>query len=110
MSRITLAEAKGWSNIYFSDADDRVQLIIDAAEKAVADFLDVPDLEDFVTLDDSPQDSPASGTLDPALKICVLQLCDELWQNRGVTVVGTIQTEGPLWQRIAHFKRTGLGV
>lgn len=110
MSRVTLEEAKSWSNIYFTEKDTEVQLILDAAEKHVADFLNKSDLEDLVTLADSPQDSPASGELDPRAKIVVLQVFDELWQNRGVTIVGTNQVESPMWQRIAHFMREGLGV
>jgi hypothetical protein len=110
MSRVTIEEAKSWSKIYFDDSDTEVQLIVDAAEKHVADFLNKDDLEDFVSFDDSPQDSPASAQLDPRAKVVVLQVFDEMWQNRGVTVVGTIQTEGPMWQRIAHFMRSGLGV
>lgn len=110
MSRVTLEEAKSWSKIYYTEADAEVQLILDAAEKHVADFLNKEDLEDFVSFDDSPQDSPATAELDPRAKLVCLQVFDELWQNRGVTVVGTIQTEGPMWQRIAHFMRSGLGV
>jgi hypothetical protein len=110
MSLVTLAEAKSWSAIYFTEKDVEVQLLIDAAEKHVADFLNKPDLLHLVEYADSPQDSPASAVLDPRAKVVVLQVFDELWQNRGVTVVGTIQTEGPMWQRIAHMMRTGLGV
>jgi hypothetical protein len=110
MSLVTMAEAKSWSNIYFSEKDTEVQLIIDAAEKHVADFLGKPDLSDLVEYADSPQDSPASGVLDPRAKIVVLQVFDELWQNRGIVVTGTITNENPMWQRIAHFMRTGLGV
>lgn len=110
MSLVTLAEAKSWSNIYFAEKDLEVQLLIDAAEKHVADFLGRTDLSDFVTYDDSPQDSPASATLDPRAKVVVLQVFDELWQNRGIVVTGTITSENPMWQRIAHFMRTGLGV
>lgn len=110
MSRVTIEEAKSWSKIYFADSDAEVQMILAAAEKHVADFLNKNDLEDFVSFDDSPQDSPASAELDPRVKLVALQVFDELWQNRGITVVGTIQTEGPMWQRIAHFMRSGLGV
>lgn len=106
MSLVTLAEAKSWSNIYFSEKDTEVQLIIDAAEKHVADFLNKTDLSDFVELVDSPE----SGVLDARVKIVVLQVFDELWQNRGIIVTGTITSENPMWQRVAHFMREGLGV
>jgi gp6-like head-tail connector protein len=110
MSLVTLAEAKSWSNIYFSEKDAEVQLLIDAAEKHLADFLGEPDLSSFVEYADSPQDSPASAVLDARAKVSVLNLFDELWQNRGIMVVGTITQENPIWQRIAHFMRGGLGV
>lgn len=110
MSLVTLEEAKSWSNIYFTEKDQEVQLIIDAAEKHVADFLGRTDLQEFVTYADSPQDSPGSAVLDPRAKIVVLQVFDEFWQNRGIVVTGTITSENPMWQRVAHFMRTGLGV
>lgn len=114
MSRVTVAEAKSWSKIYFAEEDAIVQTLIDAAEEHVADFVGRDNLDDFAIpapIDSPPApDSPASETLTAKVKVVVLQVFDELYQNRGVTVVGTIQTEGPMWQRIAHFCRIGLGV
>lgn len=110
MSRVTLDEAKSWSNIYFAEKDAKLQLILDGVEDTMRDFLGVDSLDEFIELDEEPQDSPASAHLNPAVKIAILQLFDECWQNTGVTQVGTIITEGPIWQRIAHFKRKNLGV
>lgn len=110
MSRVTLAEAKDFSCIYFDDKDAKLQTILDGVESTMTDFLDVDSLDEFLELDNSPQDSPASQHLEPAVKLAVLQLFEECWQNNGVTTTGTIITEGPIWQRIAHFKRRRLGV
>jgi hypothetical protein len=110
MSRVTLAEAKSWSSIYFSEKDAEVQLILDGVESTMRDFCDVDSLDELNVFGDSPQDSPASEQLDPAVKVAILQLFDDCWQNKGVTATGTIVTEGPIWQRIAHFKRKRLGV
>lgn len=103
MSLVSLAVAKSWSKIYFTESDDEAQMILDAAEEHVKDFLGAA-LTTFLEDADSP------ATLNPAIKVCVCQLFDELWQNRSVTITGAVNTESPMWQRIAHFKRTGLGV
>lgn len=110
MSVLTIADAKSWSNIYFDDKDAEVQFVLDAAEEHVADFLNRDDLSDFIVYADSPQDSPGSATLRAKCKLVVLQVFEEMWQNRGIVVTGTITAENPMWQRVAHFMRDGLGV
>ena len=103
MSVVPLEVAKSWSKIYFTESDAEFQMILDAAEDHVVDFLQRP-LTDFLEDADSP------ATLNASIKVCICMVFDELHQNRGLTVNGTINTELPMWTRIAHLKRTNLGV
>lgn len=107
MSRyLTLAQAKSYSNIYFSDKDADLQLLLDAAEAFVANFLNRP-LSDLVEELDSP-----AGTegLKPDVQVLVLGAFDDLWQNKGTQVVGTIISDNPTWMRALHLYRIDLGV
>lgn len=114
MNHVSLAEAKSYSNIYFDEKDDEVTLLIAAAERFVAKFLNRENLSDpelLLNADESPPpDSPGAEVLTPDLKVCVLQQFDETWQNHGIQVVGTILTENPTWMRAAHLYRKSLGV
>lgn len=113
MNRVTTAEAKDYSNIYFSEKDAEVELMVAAAEEYVAKFLNRESLSDPELLLDegSPApDSPGGERLKPAIKLLVLQQFDEYWQNRGIQIVGTISTENPTWMRAAHLYRRELGV
>ena len=114
MSHVTVADAKSFANIYFDEKDAEVKLLVDAAEENLAQFLNRDDLlDDDLLLNggDSPApDSPGSAELKPAVKLLVLQLFNESWQNREIQVVGTILTENPQWVRSAHMFRKNLGV
>lgn len=113
MNRITTAEAKSYSNIYFSEKDAEVELLVAAAEEHVAKFLNRSSLSDADLLldpDSPPADSPGAERLKPGVKILVLQAFDDMWQNHGVMVVGSIVQENPAWMRAAHLYRKNLGV
>lgn len=108
MSYIKLAEAKSFINVYFSEKDDEIQDAIDAAEDIAAEFLNRP-LSDLEVTDPAP-DSPAAAKLKPGVKIEILRLVSEFWQNREVNVTGTIIAQNPLHYQNLHFYRTGIGV
>lgn len=111
MSITKLAAAKSYSNVYFDDKDEELQAHLDAAEEFVAKFLNRDDLTDLSTAGDSPPpDSPALVELNPAVKLCVLAAFDDFWQNKGMSVIGTIVNDNPTWMRVAHLYRIGLGV
>jgi len=113
MNRVTTAEAKSYSNIYFSEKDAEVETLVAAAEEYVAKFLNRDSLSDSDLLEgpDSPApDSPGAEQLKPGVKILVLMAFDEFWQNRGIVVTGTITNENPTWMRAAHLYRKNLGV
>jgi hypothetical protein len=113
MNRVTTEEAKSYSNIYFSEKDSEIEMLIAAAEEYVADFLNRDNLSDADLLldpDSPPADSPGAEQLKPGIKVLVLQAFDDMWQNHGIMVVGTAVQENPAWVRAAHLYRTGLGV
>lgn len=108
MSTTPLAAAKAHSNIFFDDKDAELQTKLDAAEEYVAKFLNYDDdlvdfLEDF-RMDDSPH------RLKAVIEGLVLRAFDDMYQNKGITVTGTIVTADPSWQRVAHLYRKDLGV
>jgi hypothetical protein len=113
MNRVTTAEAKSFSNIYFSEKDAEVEMLVAAAEEHVAKFLGRESLSDSDLLlgpDSPPADSPGGEELQPGVKVLVLQAFDDMWQNRGVMVVGASVQENPAWMRAAHLYRKNLGV
>ena len=58
MNRVTLAEAKSYSNIYFAEKDAEVEMLVAAAEQFVARFLNRTSLSDSDLLED-PDSPPA---------------------------------------------------
>jgi hypothetical protein len=113
MNRVTTADAKSYSNIYFSEKDAEVELLVAAAEEFVAKFLNRDSLSDSeLQLDPeaAAADSPGAEQLKPSIKLLVLEAFDESWQNRGIMVQGSIVQENPSWMRAAHLYRKNLGV
>lgn len=111
MSITKLALAKKYSNIYFDEKDDELQGHLDAAEEFVANFLNRDDLTELTNAGDSPPpDSPALIELKADVRLVVLAAFDDFWQNKGMSVVGTIVNDNPTWMRVAHLYRIGLGV
>lgn len=109
MSYITLAEAKSFLNVYFDEKDAEIQGAIDAAEDIAAEFMGRP-LSELELADSPPADSPAAAALRPGVKVEILRLVSEFWQNREVNVIGTIIAPNPLHYQNLHFFRRGLGV
>lgn len=109
MSYIKLAEAKSFLNVYFDEKDAEIQTAIDGAEDIAAEFLGRP-LSDLVLEDSPPADSPGAAELRPGVKVEILRLVSELWQNREVHVIGASIANNPMHYQNLHFFRTGLGV
>lgn len=110
MSRVSLDEAKSYCNVYFSEKDTEIQLMIDAAERHVLNWLNRDDWTDLLEQVDSPVDSPAAERLFPDVKLGVLMYVDDFWQNRGIGIVGTTIAENPRASAVLHLYRKGLGV
>lgn len=111
MSHITLAEAKSYLNVYFDEKDAEIQLLIDAAEAHVLNWLNRCDFSElFVSGDSPPADSPGAEQLLPNVKIGILMYVNDLWQNREITITGTIVARNDTADRILHLYRKELGV
>lgn len=109
MSYINLAEAKSFINVFFDEKDAEIQIMIDAAEDIASEFMNRP-LSDLVVEDSPPADSPGAANIRAGVKIEILRLVSEFWQNREVNVTGTIIAQNPLHYQNLHFYRIGLGV
>lgn len=107
---IELTEAKSFLNVYFSEKDAEITLMIEAAEAAAAQFLQRP-LSELTTAGDSPPpDSPGAIELKPDVKVAVLQYVSDFWQNREVGITGTIYAKNPMAESLLYPYRTNLGV
>jgi len=110
-SYVDLAEAKGFLNVYYDEKDTEIQMMIDAAEAHVATWLNRPLSELLIEGSDSPPpDSPGVAELQPDVKLGVLMYVNDFWQNREITVTGTIVANNPTADRILHLHRKCLGV
>lgn len=110
MSYTRLADAKDFLNVYFTEKDALIQALIDAAEAHVANWLNRCDLSELL-VDDSPgPDSPGAARLLPDVQLGVLYYVNDFWQNREITITGTIVANNPTADRILHLYRQGLGV
>lgn len=112
MTHVPLADAKSFANIYFDEKDAEVLMLLQAAEDQLSVFLERDLSDDELLLDPSspPADSPGLQPLRPAVKLLVLKLFNESWQNRELQVVGTSLAENPEFMRSAHLFRKKLGV
>lgn len=109
---VTLIEAKDFLNVYFSEKDAQIQLMIDAAERHVAEFLNRPLTDPELTTagDSPPPDSPGAVELLPNVKMGILYYVGDFWQNREITVTGTIVAKNDMAERILYPYRIELGV
>lgn len=110
MSRVTLEEAKSFLNVYYAEKDAEIQLMIDAAERHVLNWLNRDDWTDLLETLDSPVDSPLGEGLFPDVKLGVLMYVADFWQNREVTITGTTVAENPRASAVLHLYRKQLGV
>lgn len=110
MSQVTLEEAKSFINVYYTEKDVEIQLLIDAAETHVLNWLNRDDWDGLMDAADSPVDSPASEILNPAIKLGVLIYVADFWQNREISLTGTTIANNPMAERVLHLYRQQLGV
>lgn len=108
MSLVSLIEAKKHLRVEIHDDDEYIALLIDAAEQWAAEFLNRP-LSDLLL---SGGVSPPSldGELQPAVKMGVLVIVGDLYENREQIVTGASVASNSLWERILYPYRVGLGV
>lgn len=110
MSYVALEAAKSFLNVYFTEKDGEIQRFIDAAERHVAVFLNrsLADPDPFAQPGDSPADA-AIGTL-PNVQLGVLYYVNDFWQNREITITGTIVAKNDTAERLLYPYRDELGV
>jgi hypothetical protein len=100
---VTVSELKSHVGIYFSERDDSLAILIEAAERNAQNFLGAA-LSDFTTdSTNSPPDLDAD--LLPTVKLYVLEQCAMWLKDPG----GKHEASPDLLQML-HFERTGLGV
>lgn len=108
MSYVSLPEAKKHLHVEIPDDDEYIALLIDAAEQWAAEFMNRPLSDLLVAQGDSPP--TIDGQLQPAVKLGVLIIVGDLYENREQIVSGTTVASNGLWERILYTFRVGLGV
>lgn len=108
MSYVLLAEAKEYLGVYYSEKDDEIAMMIEAAERHVANFLggDLSEFLDTNACDSVPDSDPP---LLPNVKLGILQHIDGWFNNRGATQAEDLKPNESALQML-HFERKGLGV
>lgn len=74
MSLVTIAEAKEHLRVDFDDDDMLIQLYLDAAEVATANYLE-RELNEFLT-------GGESAVMNPVIKVAILLQTGHLYRNR----------------------------
>lgn len=108
MSYVSLAEAKKHLRVDVPDDDDYIGLLIDAAEQWAVNYLQRPLSDVLASSDHSPPD--LDGALNPAVKVGVLIIVGDLYENREQIVSGVSIASNTLWERILYPYRVKLGV
>lgn len=106
---VTLERAKQHCNVEIDDDNDKLALYIDAAEAHVQKFLG-QDLSNYLVDNTGDSVPDLDRRLNPAVEAGILMYVADLYENRQVTVTGTIVAENPMASNILHFWRVNLGV
>lgn len=103
MSYVTVDEVKAHVGIYYTERDDVIARMIEAAERFAANFLGAP-LSDFtLPSENSPPDLDAA--IIPTVHLYVCEQCAQWLKDPG----GKHESSPELLQML-HFERVGLGV
>lgn len=109
---VTLERAKSFLNVYYSEKDAEIELMIDAAERHVAEFLNRPLTDPELTTegDSPPPDSPGAIELLPNIQMGILYYVADFWANREINVIGASVAKNDMAERILYPYRIDLGV
>lgn len=108
MSWVTLAQARAHLEVIGTDQDAKIQLFIDAAESYAQQYMG-RDLRPWESPDSNSSSSVASEPPED-VRVAILMLVADYFENRTVGVTGTIFSENPAAAQMLHFHRRGLGV
>lgn len=108
---VSLAEAKLWCRVFVDDDDDLLSsILIPAAEGAVEQFLGRPLSDPHLHVKGSTSPPDLDAQLLPTVKAGVLYYIADFYENREITVTGTIVAVNKTAENILYPFRTGLGV
>lgn len=102
MTVITLDQAKHQLRLCGSEEDQHLSLLIEAAVEHASQFIDRP----IPWLNSDGEEVPVPSDL----KLGILLILSDLYENREGLIVGTIVAKNPAVQNLLHFHRVGLGI
>lgn len=108
MSWVTVAQAREHLEVIGTDQDAKIQRFIDAAEGYAQQYMGRP-LQPWESPDSNSSSSVAVAPPED-VRVAILMLVADYFENRTVGVTGTIYSENPAAEKMLHFHRKGLGV
>ena len=111
MSYVSLADAKKHLEVIHGSDDALIQSCIEAAEDYAANYMNRAGITDDQVWKGNPEEPASSDEVVPeSVKIAILFLTTDYFEQRGQTVVGSINSQLPAAENMLHFYRIGLGV
>lgn len=102
MTVITLDQAKHQLRLCGNEEDQHLSLLIEAAVEHASQYIDRP----IPWLNSDGLEVPVPADL----KLGILLILSDLYENREGLIVGTIVAKNPAVQNLLHFHRVGLGI
>lgn len=97
---VTLAEAKAHLRVTSTSEDVNIQMYVDAAASAIEKYLNRA----------IPGSALPTPRIDPAIKSACLLLVDDLYNNRGTKITGTIVTDNKTVENLLYPYRVNIGI
>lgn len=116
MSYVTLEQAKAQLLVLHDFDDELIQQNIDAAEAYAANYMNRPRIEDNPACTWLRNQEPAVTSSEPndpvpkSVVQAILLLVTDYWENRTVSIVGTIVSQNPAAENLLWFHRIGIGI
>lgn len=108
MSWVTVEQAREHLEVIGTDQDAKIQRYIDAAEAYAAQYMG-RDLQPWESPDSNSSSSVAAEPPED-VRVAILMLVADLFENRTVGITGTTYAKNPAAENLMHFHRKGLGV
>ena len=102
MTVITLDQAKHQLRLCGNEEDQHLSLLIEAAVEHASQYIDRP----IPWLNSDGEEVPVPSDL----KLGILLILSDLYENREGQFVGVAVTENQAVQNLLHFHRVGLGI
>lgn len=116
MSYVTLEQAKAHLLVIHDFDDELIRQNIDAAEAYAANYMNRPRIEDNPACTWLRNKEPAVTSSEPndpvpkSVVQAILLLVTDYWENRTVSIVGTIVSQNPAAENLLWFHRIGIGI